>query len=182
MENGDEGTVELRYVTYLMSYTSAWPGIEVQYTCSAAPVAIDRGAHRDSLEVEDENIAHKIGLTIEVVDRSDARTWNSPDSRPPGSRWGDLPDWPTHPFVDTLVVMLKTQAAYERAQAAKYEGVGVLDAVVQTTIDCIRDNASRSAIPIRNLKLVVEGPERYRRLSATMHITPRPNRGPLHSF
>jgi len=182
MENGDEGTVELRYVTYLLSYTSAWPGIEVQYTCSAAPVAVDRGAHPDSLVVEEDNIAHQMGLTVQVENRYDERSWNSPHSVPPGTRWGSLPDGPQDPYVDTLLVQLHTEAAYQRALAAKYEGLNVLDAVVRTTIDCIRDNASRSAVPIRHVRLIVTGPARYQKRSGVLRITARPNRGPLHSY
>src|SRR5262249_34266388 len=110
MENGDEGTVELRYMTVWLSYTSAWPGVEVMYTCAAAPVQrrmqkMGQAAEQEALlVVEDENVAHRMGLTVEVEDRYDGRTWNSPHSVPPGARWGSLPEWPKEPYVDTLRV------------------------------------------------------------------------------
>jgi hypothetical protein len=199
MENGDEGTIELRYVTYDMLYTSKWPGIEIQYTCSAAPVhrvsGVFRGADRESLDVDDGNIAHRAGLTIDTADRSDDRSWNSLSSTPPGARWGKSGGVVPNPYVDTLVVLLHTDRAYRRAGVAyRARAVGnpsaardsmeykELDAIVLTTIDCIRDNAERSAIPIRHVKLVVTGPARYRRLNSILGITSRPNRGPRHSM
>lgn len=185
MENGDEGTVELRYVTYLLSYTSKWPGVEVMYTCSPAPVAVDRAdkAGSSTLKTEEANIAHQVGLTIQVEKRMDERTWNSPHSVPPGARWGDQPEWPKDAYVDTLKVQLSTEAAYKHMQTAGGEPqLKVLDAIVRTTIDCVRDNASRSAVPIRHVQLKITGPPRYRKLGGIMRITPRPNRGALHSY
>ena len=183
MENGDEGSIELRYVTYLLSLGSAWPGVELQYTCSPAPVLVNRAnrADMDTLDVEDDNIAHGLGLTIQIENRQDPRTWNSPHSSPPGARWGERQEWPRDGYVDTLVVQLHTQAAYEHDQA-NARSDHVLDAVVRATIDCIRDNASRSQVPIHHVKLVVTGPQKYRKLGGMMRITPRPNRGALHSY
>jgi hypothetical protein len=189
MENGEEGTVELRYVTVSMDYTFKWPGIEVQYTCSIAPVQHFRQvfdqADQKGLEVDDANIAHVSGLAIQTENRSDETTWNSPESMPPGSRWGRREGWPKDPYVDTLLVQLNTERAYRflttnlRPDSLQLH---LLDAVVATTIDCIQDNASRSIIPIRHVKLVVTGPARYRKLSGLIAITSRPNRGPRHSY
>jgi hypothetical protein len=189
MENGEEGSIELRYVTVSMDYTFKWPGIEVQYTCSIAPVQHFRQtfdqADQKGLEVDDHNIAHVVGLTVQTENRSDEATWNSPESTPPGARWGRRDGWPKDPYVDTLLVQLNTDHAYRflttnmRPDSLQLH---LLDAVVATTIDCIQDNASRSDVPIKHVKLVVTGPARYRKLSALLTITPQPNRGSMHSY
>lgn len=182
MDNGDEGTIELRYVTYLLSYTSANPGVEVHYTCSAAPAVPEIQADQKSLHLDDYNVAHALGITIEVESRYDSGTWNSAASSPPGARWGKATGEIRDPYVDTLLVRLHVRKAYETAVARDSLDLKYLDAAVLTTIDCIRDNATRSDIPIRHVRLIVDGPAHYRRLGGMFPIRSRSNRGPRHPY
>lgn len=167
----DDGGVQLCYTTYILDFGNAWPGAEIVYTCSTA--ALLRPASRDSFSVEDGNVAHRAGIKIQVEDRYDPATWNSQGSDPPGARWGNRRESIPDPYVDTLLVKLDTQAAYDRIeQTPSRIYVDEFDRLVRVTIECIRDNASRSAIPIRHLKLVVTGPEQYRRLGGLLSIKP----------
>jgi hypothetical protein len=169
----DDGGIQLCYTTYILDMGNAWPGAEVHFTCSRA--ALLRPAYSrdypDSLEVEDGNAARKAGITIDVEDRYDPGTWNSASSIPPGAREGNHMGGGDDVYVDTLAVDLDTQAAFDKLPAGRVY-LQELDEIVGVTIDCIRDNASRSAVPIRHVKLVVTGPERYRMLSGLLSIKP----------
>lgn len=186
MADADEGTIKLQYVTYMASFGSAWPGVEMQFTCS--PGYLHRpqrtaDGKRDSVALEQANEAFRAGIRVDVENRYDWRSWNSRGSEPPGARWGSKPGDVPEPYVDTIRVTLHCGSAARNWPAAgshrDFAGLGGFEKVLRSTVDCLLDNAARSSIPIRHVLLKVDGPAALRRLGRLYTIKPSTFRRPV---
>jgi hypothetical protein len=162
----EAGDIGLMYVTYELMLGSAWPGVEIRYTCAPGPVAIDHG--RGYSGVENRNGANLLGFKVTVEDRS----WGHSASRWSGPPGGE--------FIDTLMVTLDLRAA--AAKLAREIGrepksssdvyQDNFDRMVACTVDCILDNATRSKPPIHHISLSVLGPGKYRSIAKVYAIRP----------
>jgi len=152
----EAGEIGLMYVTYELMLGSAVPGIEIRYTCAPGPVAVDNGSGYRG--VENRNGANRLGFRIAVEDLTDPSLWKGQ---------------PAAAYIDTMTVTLDVRAAARRL-AAKRAGSSApsaqlaedeFDRTLRCAVDCILDNATRSAPPIRHLRLEIRGPQRFRSLS-----------------
>jgi hypothetical protein len=157
----EAGEIGLMYVTYELMLGSAVPGIEIRYTCAPGPVALDRGGGYRG--VENRNGANKLGFRITVEDFADPSLWKGQAAAR---------------YVDTMTVTLDVRAAARRLGAKRAGSPSRLaqatedefDETVRCAVDCILDNATRSAPPIRHLHLEVLGPRKFRALSRVYRV------------
>jgi len=165
----DEGSgcVQIRHVTYQLWVGSAFPGREIDLTCSFGPVVVNPGLRVITREnVADHNIARAMGISVSAETR-DFDTWKrSTDPARPGR------------YVDTLAVELDVRLAERQMLRKAFRDSllvepWVLNQAIEATLACVLENTGRSEIPIRRLRVRVIGSAAFRRLSGVFQIPAR---------
>jgi hypothetical protein len=169
MCEGNGGCHVLR-VTYVTNRGSAFPGDEIAWTCAANAVVVDRGftpSPGTPKQVENRNAAYEAGFTIRVTAPDQERWTFVADAAGPVTRNQDGTGARGYWYADTTDVVLDV------SKGARASVGDSMDDLVKTTVRCILDNASRSVPPIRYVRLVITGSDRFRDLQRVHAI---PNR------
>ena len=159
--------IHVLHVAYQLWVGSGFPGREIEYISAFGPVVVNPGLREINREnVEDHNIARALGIRVNV-ETKDFDTWKqSTDPARPG------------PYVDTLAVELDLRLADAQMLRQSFRDSlsvepRILTKAVEATVACILENAGRSEVPIRRLRIRVIGTPRFQKYSGVFRIPAR---------
>jgi len=158
--------IRVLHVTYQLWVGSGFPGREIDYISAFGPVVVNPGREITRENVADHNIARALGITVNA-ETKDFDTWKqSTDPARPGA------------YVDTLAVDLDVRLAEAQMLRESFRdslsvGPRILGKAVEATVACILENAGRSEVSIRRLRIRVIGTPRFQKYSGVFRIPAR---------
>jgi hypothetical protein len=161
----DQRRVEVHHVTFALQVASALPGVELQFTCWPSPFVVQTEFAPDSADRSqfvNLNAANLLGLSVRV-ERRPRGTWSADFDTSGGATARQSRFYVDELRADLDVSALARRQSREANAKGRHEELAQFDALVEATVTCMIENASRSHPTIRKLRLNVVGWDRYRR-------------------